>query len=317
MAISRKGTDEAYFSDPANLGRYQRTSLDDIINNFIVAYVGNGKTLNSVPRYEVAFHAQRAMQEFSYDTLRAEKHIEIELNADTLSFPLPADYVDYVKLTYLDIQGNEVPAYPSRIQNYKQAPLQDNNYDYLYDEEGEQIYAETAENESRIQDPNLPYRGIDFAQTEYYNYYYDDDYSYYYNAYYGRRFGRNPEFSNRNGTFVLDEVAGRIYFNWVFAESRQPIFVNLRYVSDGIGDGTNADGTLDLKRVYIHKFAEGAIYAYLLYNLSKVRPSAAGAAGLYKQEMKAMMRNAKIRLTRYNLEELTQIMRGKAKWIKH
>ena len=50
---------------------------------------------------------------------------------------------------------------------------------------------------------------------------------------------------------------------------------------------------------------------------SKVRPAAAGAAPLYKQEARAKMRNAKIRLTRYNLEELTQVMRGRAKWIKH
>ena len=138
MAISRRPTDD-YNEGQSTLGSYQRISLDDIINNFIVAYVGEGKVLNKLPRYEVAFHAQRAMQEFSYDTLRAEKHIEVELNPDTLSMPLPADYVDYVKISYLDQQGNEVPSYPSRIQNYKQALLQDNNYDYLYDEDGNAI----------------------------------------------------------------------------------------------------------------------------------------------------------------------------------
>ena len=307
MAISR-------LQDPTDqnlLGAYQRVSLDDIINNFIVAYVGEGKTLAKVPRYEVAFHAQRGLQEFSYDVLRAEKHLEIELNPDTLSIELPNDYVDYVKLSYLDLQGNEVPMYPNRIQNYKQVPLQDNNYEQLYDENFRPLFAEQSEEVSRFQNPDLPFRGIDFAQTEYYNYYYDDDYSYYYNSYYGRRFGRNPEFSNRNGTFILDEVAGRIYFNWVFSDSERPLYINLRYVSDGIAENG------DLSQVYIHKFAEDALYAYLLYNISKLRPAAAGAAALYQKEASAKMRNAKIRLTRYNLEELTQIMRGKAKWIKH
>ena len=312
MARSTRPIDADYYSREENLGEYQRTTIDSIINNFMVAYVGDGKVLVNVPRYEVAFHAQRAMQEFSYDVLRAEKHLEIELNADTLSFPLPADYVDYVKITYLDNQGNEVPAYPSRIANYKQVPIQDNNYDYVFDNTGEIVYADgPSENISRFQNPDLPFRGLDFAQTEYYNYYYDDDYSYYYNSYYGRRFGRNPEFSQRNAIFIIDDAAGRVYFDWKFADGRQPLFVNLRYISDGIEDNG------DLSKVYIHKFAEDAIYAYLLYNLSKVRPSAAGAAALYKQEASAKMRNAKIRLTRYNLEEITQVMRGRAKWIKH
>ena len=311
MARSTRQSDSNYFNG-GNLGSYQRTSIDSIINNFMVSYVGDGKVLVNVPRYEVAFHAQRAMQEFSYDVLRAERHLEIELNPNTLSIPLPSDYVDYVKLSYLDEQGNEVPMYPSRIANYKQAPVQDSNYDYVYDQQnGDIIFAENSEEVSRFQNPDLPFRGLDFAQTEYYNYYYDDDYSYYYNSYYGRRFGRNPEFSQRNTIFILDDAAGMVYFDWKFADARQPIYVNLRYVSDGIAENG------DLSQVYIHKFAEDALYAYLLYNLSKVRPSAAGAAALYKQEASAKMRNAKLRLTRYNLEELTQIMRGKAKWIKH
>ena len=313
MARSTRMVDAEYYAQENNLGAYQRTSIQDIINNFMVAYVGDGKVLIDVPRYEVAFHAQRAMQEFSYDVLRAEKNIEVELNPNTLSVPLPSDYVDYVKMSYLDSQGNETPMYPSRIANYKQPLAQDQNYDYLYDSNGRTIAANGSESEqvTRFQDPTLPFRSREFAQTEYYNYYYDDDYSYYYNSYYGRRFGRNPEFSQRNTTFILDEVAGRVYFDWKFANAQNPIYVNIRYVSDGIGDNN------DLGNVYIHKFAEDAIYAYLLYNLSKVRPSAAGAAALYKQEASAKMRNAKLRLTRYNLEELTQVMRGKAKWIKH
>ena len=260
MAVSRRQTDQDYYGNVSNLGAYQRVSLDDIINNFIVAYIGDGKVLNKVNRHEVAFHAQRGLQEFSYDILRAEKHLEIELNPDTLSIPLPADYVDYVKLSYLDGQGNDVPMYPSRIANYKQAPLQDQNYDYVYDSNGDIVEGNPDETEAveRFQNPNLAYRSRDFAQTEYYNYYYDDDYSYYYNSYYGRRFGRNPEFSQRNTTFILDEAAGVIYFDWKFSGGNET-FVNLRYISDGIAE--NGDFT----NVYVHKFAEDALYAYMLF----------------------------------------------------
>ena len=83
------------------------------------------------------------------------------------------------------------------------------------------------------------------------------------------------------------------------------------YISDGIADNGN------LANVFIPKLAEDALYAYMLYNLAKVRPAAAQLAALYKKEASAKLRNAKIRLSNYNLKELAQVLRGKAKWIKH
>ena len=65
------------------------------------------------------------------------------------------------------------------------------------------------------------------------------------------------------------------------------------------------------------KLAEDAVYANMLYNLSKLRPSSAGAAPLYKKEAYAKMKNAKIRLSNLKINELAQVLRGKSKWIKH
>ena len=36
-----------------------------------------------------------------------------------------------------------------------------------------------------------------------------------------------------------------------------------------------------------------------------------------KQEKSAKLRNAKIRLSNIKLEEITQVLRGQSKWIKH
>ena len=55
----------------------------------------------------------------------------------------------------------------------------------------------------------------------------------------------------------------------------------------------------------------------MLYNLAKVRPASAQLVPLYKKEATAKLRNTKIRLSNYKLEELAQILRGKSKWIKH
>ena len=53
---------------------YQFTSLENVIEQFIVAYVGENKIIPKVSKLDVAFHAQRALQELSFDTLKSVNH---------------------------------------------------------------------------------------------------------------------------------------------------------------------------------------------------------------------------------------------------
>ena len=296
---------------PATLGYYRRTSLDDIINNFIVSHVGQDKVLNRVPRHEVAFWGQRAVQEFSYDIFHAQNNIEVTLNPNTLQIPLPQDFVSLVKITYTGYDGTEFPCYAAQTVRAKQAILQDDDYEYNYDQNGELLYSQQSVGVTRWQDPANEFAQRDIARNYYYGAEYDEEYNYYsFYSFQGRRYGTEPRFDNQNGEYVLDLDNGVIYFGSQFAGNAEAT-VSIQYISDGLVDNG------DLTQVYVPKLAEDAIYAYLLYNLSKVRPSAAAGVPLYKKEAMAKMRNAKIRLTDYKLEEITQVMRGKAKWIKH
>ena len=68
----------------------------------------------------------------------------------------------------------------------------------------------------------------------------------------------------------------------------------------------------------IHKFAEDALYKYIAYAIVSTRPSTPEyIVQRYKKEARASKRNAKLRLSNIKLEELTQVMRGKSKQIKH
>ena len=80
-------------SNSANYGDYQFTTLENIINAFMFAYVGEGKIISKVNRTDVQFHAMRAIQELSYDVLKSFKSQEIEV-PNTLSMILPQDYVN-------------------------------------------------------------------------------------------------------------------------------------------------------------------------------------------------------------------------------
>lgn len=310
MAESRKlYTQRDYYAkhqgDTANipdnfkgLGYYRRVSLEDTINNFIVAYIGEDKALPKIPRYEVDFWAQRGMQEFSYDILHSEKSMEIELS-DALTFPLPQDYVAYTAISQIEENGEKTRLLPNRKVNNPTAPLQDGDYEFTFDSDGNLQEASLSESITKFQDDT----NHEVTQEDQYYRYNNEEY-----PYFNKRYGSVPEKMNTVGTFVVDEANGLIYFDGSLKKDK---IIVLDYISDGLADNG------DLSAVYMPKLAEDALYAYMLYNLAKVRPSAAQLVPLYKKEASAKMRNTKIRLSNYNLPELAQVLRGKAKWIKH
>jgi len=108
-----------------DFGNYQFTSLTDIVNQFMVAYVGENKIISKVKRADVAFHAQRALQELSFDTFKSIKSQQIDL-PPTLVMPLPHDYVNYTKLSWTDSSGIKHPLYPT---NSTSNPFQINQLD--------------------------------------------------------------------------------------------------------------------------------------------------------------------------------------------
>ena len=63
------GPDGVWNSLDENYGNYQFTPIKDIISNFMVAYVGQDKLITKIKRTDVAFHAQRGLQELHFDTL--------------------------------------------------------------------------------------------------------------------------------------------------------------------------------------------------------------------------------------------------------
>jgi len=102
---------------------------NNIIDNFHATYVGEGKILENVSFGDIIFHANRALAELSFDTLKSCKSQEIEIPA-TLKMPLPQDYVNYVKLTRVDSSGIEHIIYPTRDTSAPFPILQSDDGDY-------------------------------------------------------------------------------------------------------------------------------------------------------------------------------------------
>ena len=281
-------------------GGYRYTSLSDIVNNFIIAYVGDGKLVSRANRRDVVFHAKRAIQEFSYDISRVEKIQEVEVGA-SLTVPMPRDYVNYVVLSYVDQYGIEHPIPLGRVSSKpSQAIAQDDNANYLFSNNN-------LDETSSITDQrfdNLDGNDISGIQNSY-NQVHDADFGSDILVEPGKHYGGEPELMNKNGMFIIDEANGTFNFSSNLAGK----IITIKYISDGLGTDDE---------MKVHKLAEEAIYKYIAHAiLSTLSYVPEYVVNRFRRERRAAMRNAKLRLYNLKMSEMTNVMRGKSKHIKH
>ena len=132
-----ENTQQEYY-DGNDFGNYQFVSLQDIINQFMLVYVGEDKIIPKAKRLDVAFHAQRALAELSFDTLKSCKAQEITV-PPSLQMILPQDYVNYTKISWVDSAGIKHLLYPtSKTSNPKKYQI-DADSEYLFNEDGSVI----------------------------------------------------------------------------------------------------------------------------------------------------------------------------------
>jgi hypothetical protein len=273
-------------------GNYQFITLENIINAFMFAYVGEGKLINKVNRTDVQFHAMRAIQELSYDVLRSVKSQEIEV-PNTLKMPLPQDYVNYVKLTTVDGNGVKRNIYPTGKTSNPFAITQDDSGNYIYDNLNVNV------NE---QDPSDTWEGYKNAKSSTTTSASDTTDAEIENK--GRRYGLDPQHAHEYGSFYIDYRIGYIHFG----SSLSGNTVILDYISDGLG--TDAE-------MVVHKFCEEACYKWIAYGILSCKTGIPdGLLMRFKMEKFAETRKAKIRLSNIKMEEFTQILKGMSKQIK-
>ena len=284
-----------------NRNTYAYIKLVDVINNFMVAYVGMDKLIPRCKRSDVVFHAKRGLQEFSYDTLKSIKSQELTI-PPSLSVIIPQDYVNYVQMSRIDDLGVKHIIYPTTLtSNPYEVPVQDSAGVPTQNDLGENLEGAsvTEERWKTANQNNL--NGIydsEMLNAGVYNYYW-------YDFNYGRRYGLDPETSQANGWFTINEREGK----FSFSSNLNGQLIILEYISDGL--------SIDYD-MRIPKMAEEAIYMHILYNILAGRANVPEyVVARYKKERRAALRNAKIRLSDIKLEEFTQVMRGKSKWIKH
>ena len=282
-----------------NYGGYSYVTLDDIVNNFLVGYVGEGKLIPSVKRTDVMFHAKRGLQEFSYDTLKSVKCQELTI-PDSLSVVIPQDYVNYVKCSWIDNLGVQHIIYPTMLTtNPTDIPIQDNDGIPAQDNFGANVDGDSI-TEQRWDDANMrQISGLTGMMNT------SANSLWWGRNYLGSRYGLDPSLTQINGWFTINEREHK----FSFSSNLKGLIITLEYISDGLAYDNDTR---------VPKMAEEAMYMHIIYSIL------AGRSGVqeyvvqrYKKDRRAALRNAKIRLSNIKLDEIVRITRNKSKWIKH
>ena len=163
---------------------------------------------------------------------------------------LPQDYVNYVKFSWTGNDGLERIIYPTRDTRNPTAPLQDNDYNYTFDVDGNLLTAAESETLSKFKNA-----GFDAVADGQLNMTDADIFNLYR---YGNRYGLNPERAQSNGVVYIDQNDGVARFSSNLAG----YIVTLQYISDGLGSDE------DMK---VHKLAEDAIYKYIAHAILTTR----------------------------------------------
>lgn len=293
-----------YYNNQENWGSYQYVSLYDIVNNFMLMYSGNHSLINNEERFKVLFHAKRAIQELNYDAFRELKVLQLQVD-DTLKYILPSNFVNWVRISlYKD--GYLRPMTENIQTLSSNAYLQDNNYNILFDQNGNVLQPQFSEIDwDRIKGTK---KSIYLNPGSIYDGYWgwEIDGLWYFDYNLGARYGLNTETANFNPTFNVDKRAGVINFSSFMAGES----VVLEYVSDGMEGG-------DDSLVSVNKLFEKYVYAYIEYEILNHKLGVQEyIVARARKEKAALLRNAKIRMSNIHPGRLLMSLRGQAKWIK-
>ncbi len=272
-------TQQEYYEDKDNWGDYAYVSLKEVVNNYLMSRDESDSTA-LVPRFKILYQAKRGLRELYYDVVQEIKAQELELSP-TLTVVLPHDYINYVRISWVDDDGKLHPFAEDDRMTVAKVYLQDNEYEILFDEDGELLEGSKKENTDTSEDSSISCH---------------------------RSFTPNANLSEvfTNGRFKVDKDSGVIRFG----SSVEGKSIVLEYVTDGL---YNSD------EIRVNKFAEEALNSYIYYHLIKNRSPRSMALNEKMRARKEWYndrRIAKRRINPINKTNLLQAMKGSTKWIK-
>lgn len=278
---------QVYYENEGQHGSYVYVTLEELVRNFIDSYTGDGSLLGTPRRSKIISHFKQGIKKFSINALQEAKAVELELG-DTLDIILPPDYVNYVRISYVNPETGELMILSKNpFSPQATAYLQDHDADILFDEDGFVLEGTTffSQMNDKITQRNVV-NCIENLSSDI-------------------NFQLDPT-KNANGTFSIDTRQGKIHFS----SDNASRVIMLEYLSDGLEYSNEAD-------IKVSKLAEEALYKYVNHNL--LFPMALVPLYEKKEAQKAWeaaYKNAKIDLMDIRIPEIMLCLNAKRKWIR-
>lgn len=276
---------QVYYENEENHGDFQYETLENMVNNYTQNFTGDSSVLGIIPRRQVLFWMKKGIQQFTFDALKEVKAVELELGED-LSIVMPPDYVQYVRISWLDKQtGQFRPMSENRRMAIATAYLQDHEAKILFDDQGNILEGTSASELIHSEQGN---NGVN-------DYCLCDD----------QKWSLDTS-KNGNGDFNIDKRAGKIRFS---SDNAERIII-LEYISDGLEYSNESD-------IKVNKMAEMALYAYVTWNLSSLKIGIQEyIVNRYKKDFDTKFRNCKIKMMNLRVAEVSLMLSGRNRWIR-
>lgn len=276
---------QVYYENEERHGEYVYISLEELVNNFMLNYTGDGSVLGNTQRSKVIYQLKKGIQQFSFNALKEVKAVELELG-ETLDIILPPDYVSYVRISYVNPETGELMVLSSDRKNIiGTAYLQDHNADILFDDNGFILDGTTYHSE--LNDVEVKQRFIMPCE------------------------GRESRWSidtskNANGSFYIDTRLGKIHFS---SDNASRVIL-LEYISDGLEFSLESD-------IKVNKLAEIALYNWCQWNLIGNKKGAQEyVVRRFKNNYDTSRRNATIDLMNLRVSDIDLVLNAKRKMVK-
>jgi len=275
-------TTEDYYNGE-NLGGYQYMKLADVVSDFELQSHDNQSYLYGIPRSLLMRHAKSALKTINKDAAKDYKAMEITVGGD-LIMKLPPDYVSYERVSLLvgnlmmplDINGNV---------SYGESYLQDNEFNLLFDDEGNVMKA----NEDGL--GSKPFRTYQIDKKGN-----------------GGGFQTDTSKYTENGSFSINKRMGVIYFG----SSLVGKDIVLEYKSDGV-DWANVHG----EEITFHKLLEDAVKDLVYFNSIERRNTAPANEKRRARTMYLTSRHKAIMdLADLDVKAIEKVWRKGSKWVK-
>jgi hypothetical protein len=280
-----------YYENPDKHGNYQYTTLDQLVNDYLMSRDSDDYT-STLPRYKIVYQAKRGLRELYYDVLREIRAIELDLSP-TLTIVVPPDFVNLVRISWVDEYGQLHPMAIDTSLSMAQVYLQDNNYELLFDDSGCVLRSNDLlpNAEIKISTNNSSCRSFNFFNSG---------------------FQPNKDFSKvyTNGKFNFDKSTGVIQFS----SDVEGKSVVIEYISDGLYTGCEGRPEGEIR---VHKFAETTLLDFIYYNSIKNRKNVPfNEKQRARKEFYNSMRITKRRINTLGKADLLQTFKGANRWFE-